>query len=124
MKIIGKLVLTLLLSSAQVLSIRIQQCEKEKTFTFTYPQSLAPRGEETNVYHGHNGTLVTVQDPYRFLEDPLSNVTKSFKKAHLHSDTIAALPKKFIFAVRSFIAPFVNVTVEVNHKKKNQPKLS
>ena len=34
---------------------------------------------------------------------------------------IAALPKKFIFAAQSFIAPFVNVTVEVNHKK--QPKL-
>ena len=33
---------------------------------------------------------------------------------------IAALPKKFIFAAQSFIAPFVNVTVEVNHKKPNQ----
>ena len=33
---------------------------------------------------------------------------------------IAALPKKFIFAAQIFIALFVNVTVEVNHKKPNQ----
>ena len=43
-----------------------------------YP--AAPRGFDSDDHSGESGQLVTIADPYRFLEDPSSKETKEWIK--------------------------------------------
>jgi prolyl oligopeptidase len=46
-----------------------------------YPHDLAPRGHTVDHYMSRHGSLITVADPYRFLEDPNSPETKKWVEA-------------------------------------------
>ena len=52
--------------------------EKGTGSELEYPTDLAPRGNQTDTYRTANGSLVTVEDPYRFLENPSSKETQAW----------------------------------------------
>ena len=46
-----------------------------------YPTHLAPRGRTVDAYRKADGGFATVEDPYRFLEDPDCEATQKWVEA-------------------------------------------
>ena len=70
-----KYVLIALLSTAS--AIRLEQCDIED-FNLKYPELF--RGQDSDVHPGSDFTSVSVQDPYRILEDPENKLTVDWIK--------------------------------------------
>ena len=64
----------LLIGSCVAVRMQLQSNETTEA-PLVYPVNLAPRGDVHDVYKRKDGADVSVSDPYRFLEDSLSNQT-------------------------------------------------